>query len=242
MKYRALTLVVALVLAAPLSAAEEETAEEESKPLAGNIRFGFLSTTGNTETTTMNTSAEATYTLERWKHEASGAALYSDENNVTTAEAYEALWRSDWSMTDKDALFGRLIWRKDRFGGFATQFSQTVGYARKILTGEKHLLSADVGVGARQSEDQVGVDTDEAIYTAGVDYTWNFSDTAKFEQTLAVEVGSDNTFSESVSSVTTTLIGALSLVASHTIRHNSDVPVGTEKRDTRTAVSLQYDF
>jgi putative salt-induced outer membrane protein len=75
-----------------------------------------------------------------------------------------------------------------------------------------------------------------------MDYTWKFSDTAKFQQTLAVEVGNDNTFSESVSSVTTTLVGALSLVASHTIRHNSDVPIGTDKRDTRTAVSLQYDF
>jgi putative salt-induced outer membrane protein YdiY len=242
MKFRASMLVFVLVLAAPLHAAEEAAAEEEAGPLAGNVRFGFLSTTGNTETTTMNTGAEATYTLERWTHKASGSALYSDENNVTTAEAYEALWRSDWSMTDKDALFGRLIWRKDRFGGFATQFSQTIGYARKILTGEKHLLSADVGVGARQSEDQLGINTDEAIYTAGMDYTWKFSDTAKFQQTLAVEVGNDNTFSESVSSVTTTLVGALSLVASHTIRHNSDVPIGTDKRDTRTAVSLQYDF
>ena len=241
MKYRPVALAAALVLAAPIHAAEEE-AEEESGPLAGHIRFGFLSTTGNTETTTMNTGAEATYTLERWTHKASGSALYSDENNVTTAEAYEALWRSDWALTKKDALFGRLIWRKDRFGGFATQFSQTFGYSRKILTGEKHVLSADLGLGARQSEDQLGIDTDEVIYTAGADYTWNFSDTAKFQQTLAFEVGEENTFSESVSSVTTTLIGALSLVASHTIRHNSDVPIGTEKRDTRTAVSLQYDF
>jgi putative salt-induced outer membrane protein len=104
------------------------------------------------------------------------------------------------------------------------------------------VLSADLGLGARQSEDQLGVDTDEVIYTVGADYTWNFSETAKFQQTLAFEVGEENTFSESVSSITTTLIGALSLVASHTIRHNSDVPIGTEKRDTRTAVSLQYDF
>jgi putative salt-induced outer membrane protein YdiY len=242
MNYRLVSLAATLVLAAPIHAAEEEAEEEESSPLAGNVRFGYLSTTGNTETTSMNTSAEATYTLERWTHKASGSALYADENNVTTAEAYEALWRSDWSMTDKDALFGRLIWRKDRFGGFATQFSQTFGYSRKILTGEKHVLSADLGIGARQSEDQLGIDSEELIYTAGADYTWNFSDTAKFQQTLAFEVGEDNTFSESVTSVTTTLIGALSLVASHTIRHNSDVPVGTEKRDTRTAVSLQYDF
>ena len=65
MIFRPVVLAIALVLAAPIHAAEEEAEEEEVGPLAGNIRFGFLSTTGNTETTTMNTSAEATYTLDQ---------------------------------------------------------------------------------------------------------------------------------------------------------------------------------
>ena len=64
----------------------------------------------------------------------------------------------------------------------------------------------------------------------------------EFDQTFRVEVGSDNTFSESVTSITARLIGALNLVASYTIRNNSDVPLGTEKTDTRTAVSLEYAF
>ena len=46
----------------------------------------------------------------------------------------------------------------------------------------------------------------------------------------------------SVTSITARLIGALNLVASYTIRNNSDVPVGTEKTDTRTAISLEYAF
>ena len=56
------------------------------------------------------------------------------------------------------------------------------------------------------------------------------------------EVGSDNTFTESVSRVTAQLLGNLALVASYTIKHNSDVPVGTEKKDTYTALSLEYAF
>ena len=233
-------LIVAMVALAASSFAEE--AEEEAKPLAGNIKFGLLATSGNTETKTMRTGAEATYTLERWIHTAKAAAIYSEDTDVTTAEAYEASWRTDWTITDRDSVFGRLNWRKDRFGGFDTQFSQTLGYGRKILTGKVHFLNADLGAGARQSEDQLGVTNDEFIATAGLDYTWKFSDTAEFRQTVNLEVGEDNTFSEGVSSVSTTLIGAFRLVASYTIRHNSDVPVGTEKRDTRTEISLEYNF
>ena len=236
---RCYLIAVILALAVP-SLAEE--ADEETKPLAGNIKFGLLATSGNTETKTMNTGAEATYTLERWIHSAKAAAIYAEDSEVTTAEAYEASWRTDWTITDRDSVFGRLSWRKDRFGPFDTQFSQTLGYGRKILTGETHFLNADVGVGARQSQDQLGVDNDEFIVTGGVDYTWKFSETAEFGQTIDVEAGEDNTFSEAVTSVSTTLIGAFRLVASYTLRHNTDAPPGTDKRDTRTAISLEYNF
>jgi putative salt-induced outer membrane protein len=239
MRLQAWILFSALVFPPPAFAAEEE---EEKDPLEGNVKLGFLATSGNTETATLNTGFEATYTLERWTHKATGAAIYSEDTSVTTAEAYEAGWLSGWDLTEKDFLFGRLSWRKDRFGGFDTQFSQTLGYGRKILTGEVHTLTAGVGAGARQSEDQLGVSNDEVIFTGDLVYKWKFSETAAFDQTFAVEAGEDNTFSESVTSVSTTLIGAFRLVASYTIRHNSDVPVGTEKKDTRTAISLQYDF
>lgn len=239
MRFCKLLLLSTLVLAPPLFAAEEE---EEEKPLAGNIKFGYLATSGNTETKSMNTGAEATYTLERWIHAAKLAAIYAEDNSVTTAEAYEASWRSDWKWTDRDSIFGRLNWRKDRFGGFDTQFSQTLGYSRRILTGPVHELSGDLGAGARQSTDQLGVDTEEFILTLGLGYKWTFSETSDFQQTFAFEVGEDNTFSESVTSISATLVGALRLVGSYTIRNNSDVPIGTEKTDTRTAIVLEYNF
>jgi putative salt-induced outer membrane protein len=230
-----------LAVAMPVFAHEVEE-EEEEKPLVGNVTFGYLATSGNTETKSMNTGAEATYTLEKWVHYAKLAAIYAEDDGLTTAEAYEALWRSDWSLTDRDAIFGRLNWRKDRFGGFDTQFSQTVGYSRKILTGPVHELNGDLGAGARQSEDQLGVSTNEFIVTAGLSYKWILSETSDFSQTFAFEIGEDNTFSESVTSISATLVGQLRLVGSYTIRHNSDAPIGTEKRDTRTAIVLEYNF
>ena len=45
-----------------------------------------------------------------------------------------------------------------------------------------------------------------------------------------------------VQELTARLVGALNLVASYTIRNNSDVPIGTEKTDTRSAISLEYAF
>jgi putative salt-induced outer membrane protein len=237
MHLRSLVFLTSLALAAPLLAAEEE-----DDPLEGNVKFGYLATTGNTETSSLNTKFETKYIAGDWHHEALASAINASESKVTTAEAYEAGWKSGWDFTDRDYVFGRLNWRKDRFGPFDTQFSQTVGYGRHIIDTDAHDLEGEVGFGARQSEDQQGVNQNETIVTGLLNYTWSFSETSEFSQVFRVEVGGDNTFSESVTSITARLIGALNLVASYTIRNNSDVPVGTEKTDTRTAISLEYAF
>lgn len=236
----AVTCTIALLLAGPAVAQEEE--EEAADPFKGSFKFGYLATSGNTETSSLNTGVDATYTAGRWEHQALLSAINASEDDTTTAEAYEAAWKSGWDMTDRDYLFGQLDWRKDRFGAFDTQFSQTVGYGRRIIDTGVHLLKGELGAGARQSEDQFGVTADETIFTGSLRYTWQLSDTAEFDQLLRTEVGEDNTFSESVTAITTKLIGGFNLVASYTIKNNSEVPAGTEKTDTRTAIALEYGF
>jgi putative salt-induced outer membrane protein len=236
MHLRSLAFLASLALAAPLSAAEEDD------PLEGSVKFGYLATTGNTETSSLNTAFESRYVAGDWHHEATASAINASESKVTTAEAYEAGWKSGWDFTDRDYVFGRLNWRKDRFGGFDTQFSQTVGYGRHIIDTEAHSLDGELGFGARQSEDQQGVSSNETIGTAAMNYRWTFSETSEFGQSLRFEVGKENDFRESVTSITARLVGALNLVASYTIRRNSDVPVGAEKLDTRTAIALEYAF
>ena len=238
MAYRLFLVLGFVIMTMPVFAAEEE----EEDPFFGTISFGYLATTGNTETSSLDTQASATYRTGRWEHAASGQAFTSSESDVTNAEYYTARWRSRWDITERDFFFGRLNWRKDRFGAFDTQFSQTLGYGRRVLTGPRHTLNAEIGAGARQSKDQVGLKDDETIFFGGLDYVWKFSDTSNFSQEFTLEAGSENTFFESKSSVSAQLIGALSLVASYTIRANSDVPPDTEKRDTQTGISLEYKF
>ncbi len=236
-----LCLLAALALAAaPGFAAEEE--EEEEGPFSGTISFGFLGTSGNTETTSLDTKIGGEYVTGRWQHAAGGQAFTSSEDSETNAEYYTARWRTRWDLTPRDFLTFRLSWRKDRFGAFDTQFSQTLGYGRRVLDNEKHKLNLEAGAGLRQSEDQDGIDSDETVLSAGLDYTWNFSDTAKFQQVFLIEAGDENTYTESRTSVAARLIGELSLVASYVIRNNSDAPVGREKTDTQAAISLEYAF
>ena len=103
-------------------------------------------------------------------------------------------------------------------------------------------MNVELGVGARQSELQNGLEEDETILRAGAYYTLTLSETAEFRQSLTTEAGSDNTYIESISALAAKVWGDVALVASFTAKHNTDVPALTEETDTYTALSLEYAF
>ena len=237
MRLRGVAIMALLVLAAPLAAAQEQ-----ESPWAGTAKLGYLATSGNTDNSNLNAGFTVSYSIDDWKHSFAAVAISSAEGNTTTGEAYEAGWKSERNLSEKSFLFGQLDWRKNRFSGFATQFSQTVGYGRRFIDSEVHKLNGEIGFGARQSELIDGSDENEFIIRAGLDYKWQLSETAAFTQVLTIESGQENTYTESVTAVSSQLVGNLALVASYTIKNNTDVLPLIDKTDTYTAISLEYTF
>ena len=238
MNLRSLFMVAALT--APLALMAQQ--QEPESPWAGSATLGYLATSGNTETSTLNTGFEVGYTVGKWQHVFDGSAVNASENEVRTAESYSANWKSERNITDHDFLFGRLSWRKNLFSGFNTQFSQTVGYGRRLIDTDRHKLNGELGAGARQYTLQDGTSENETVFRGGIYYTWQFSETSQFRQDVTVEAGELNTYVETVTALSAQLIGDLALVASYTVKANSDVPPTTEKTDTYTALSLEYTF
>lgn len=217
-------------------------ADEAEGPWSGKATLGYLATSGNTENSNLNAAFEVAYAANKWLHEFRAAVISASDSDSTTAEAYDLGYRSERNFTETNFLFGRLDWRSDRFSTYEKQFSQTVGYGRRVISGDTHNLSIEVGAGARQSDLADGSSESELIFRAGANYVWTLSDTSKFKQDLNIEAGEVNTFLESVTAISASLVGNLSLVASYTVRHNTDVLPATEKTDTFTALSLEYLF
>lgn len=233
------TIVVLLLLvAAPVFAQEEEV----ESPWSGKATLGYLATSGNTENSTLNTGAELGYTTGAWAHVLRGLAINSTEDDATTAEAYELAFKSERSLSESNYLFGRLHWRSDRFSSYDSQFAQAVGYGRRLIDRAPHLLKGEIGVGARQSDLVDGSSENEVIATGGLDYTYTISETSEFTQLVGVEAGDTNTYILSITALRANLINSLALVASYTVKHNTDVLPGTDKTDTYTALSLEYAF
>ncbi len=142
----------------------------------------------------------------------------------------------------KSYLFASGDWRQDQFSGYSRQSTEAVGYGRKLVTTDKQTLSVEGGLGRKQATLVGGGDIDEGVLRGGLDYLLHLGETSQFTQKLLLEVGDTNRYTESTSALKARIRGNLALVASYVIKSNSDVPVGIEKTDRYTAISLEYGF
>ncbi|HEY1075979.1 MAG TPA: DUF481 domain-containing protein [Fontimonas sp.] len=231
MKHRSL-LLLACLAAAPAQA-----------QWANEVSLGYLASSGNTETETLNGKLGLVYKTAQWTNTFVGLAAYSTEQEETTAERYAASDKFDWNLSEVDYLFAAVDWEKDLFGGIRERTTETVGYGRHVLTGPVHLLDLEVGAGARQSElNDTRENEDDVIGRLLGKYQWTISETSQFAQAVKVESGEFNTYIESVSELKLAIVGDLFAALSYTVKHNSEVPDTADKTDTYTAVSLAYTF
>lgn len=240
--FRNSVLCATLILLSGAALSQAGSEAEEESPWSGSASLGFLSTSGNTDSTSYNAAFGIAYTQNQWVHAFDAAALGAEQTDVSTAEAYQAGWKSTYDFSEHNYLFGLVNWRKDRFSGVDQQISEAIGYGRRIIDTPKHLLNAELGVGHRSADLSDGTSESGVVGRAAVEYKWTFSETAAFEQTVSVESGSDNAFTESISALRARLLGDLAVVFSYTLRNNSDVPAGTVNTDKFTAISLEYAF
>lgn len=231
------------------NAAEEKA--EEAGPWSGRVLLGYLATGGNTENTSGNLEAGVNWDGERWHHTLSGRALGQSVDKDTTAESYKATYDAKFDLSERTYLFGLLDYNKNRFTSFPQQTFQFVGIGRRFIMTDKHALNAEAGIGASQSDTQLILpdgtrqstgSIDEFNWRASGDYKWTISETAWFAQALSVNGGSSNTFVESLTELGASIYGALALVLSYKIQHNTDVQPGTEETDTFASVNLEYAF
>jgi putative salt-induced outer membrane protein len=223
-------------------AATLSMAQDDEEGLSGKVALGYLATSGNSDSENLSLGFNGDYYADIWHHNLTGRSVKASTSGVTTAEAYGLSWQSDRELGEKSYLFGRAAWDKDKFSGYDQQIREVVGYGRHLIDSERHELNGEAGAGLRQSDLRDGTSEDETIARLSMDYSFQLSDTAEFEQLIGVESGSDNTYTESITRLTADVWTNLAVVLSYTIKRNSDVPIGTVKKDTFTAVSLEYSF
>ena len=242
-------LLSATLLSANSVVIAADAAAAEKSPWKSSAELGYVMTSGNSETSTINAKFDATHEKEKWRHnvhaEAFGASSTDQVTNVetTSAERYQLSGKSDYKYSEFNYVFGLANYDKDRFSGYEYQSTIAAGYGRRLINDEDMTLDLEIGPGLRVVKLDNAPDSDsEGILRLAGKFLWKVSDTATFTEDLSIDAGSDLTVSKSVTALTAKVNTSLAMKLSLTIKSNSVVPAGKEKTDSETAVTLVYSF
>ncbi len=231
---------------------------EETKPLTMDGEFGFIFTSGNTETTSASAGFKAKQELENWSNEYLIEGLYKkdtieaeDPDNPgetidverTSAQKFFASGQGNYKLENPDhRLFAFASYEDDRFSNFKYQATLAGGWNQKVWEDEKSSFDYSIGPGYTFAETQQGEDQDGVVVRGAINYGLTISETSRFTQTFSTEIGSDNTKSRAESALSAQIAGDLSMKLSIKFDHNTDVGPGVDKLDTETAITLVYSF
>lgn len=236
-------VIVAAALAAAPAAWAEDVEPTEKRPLRAEVGLGIAITDGNSDTTSVNASGDVRYGRGPWRHRGRAEAFRSSADSETTAERYQGTGKTDYHLNDRNYVYGLLGYEADRFSGYDYQATASLGYGRDLIVGDRVNLSAEAGVGGRRyKETDTGETDSEATLRFAGTLDWSISESATFTQELDTTIGDDMTVTNSTTSLSTQVVGNLAMKLAVHVRHISDVPPDTKKRDTKFTANLVYQF
>jgi putative salt-induced outer membrane protein len=237
---------VVVVLAALAPAAQAQW--------TGKAELGLLVASGNTESKAANSKLDMIHEGAKWRNTVGFAALYSEGEEFSTAERYEAKYQADYKITDHFSWFGSLRGEQDRFSAFAYQATVSTGGSYQFIDSPTTKLDASLGAGYRRSQPQELVKSDagevldrikgeadnEPVATLSSNYEHSFTESTRITNKFLAESGTDNTAVQDDIALSVNMTQSFALAVGFGVRYNSDPPPLAEDTDTLTTVNLVY--
>lgn len=237
-----MTLALALLAAALPAAAQEAPA----KKWKGTGEFSFVSANGNSKAQTSSAKGGFNYQFTPLMAlEMEGGGLGSRSQGVVTAEQYHAGEKISRKLTDRDYVFERYRWDRNRFARIAHRHDVSAGAGRELWKSAKDLLIAELAPGYVNEERVMEKRKSYASARAYAKYTRDlapgsrFSQDAEWVQSLADK---RDKLVNTETSLSAALNAKLALKNSFVWKHNSRPPQGTRKDDTIVSVALVATF
>ena len=224
----------------------------------GNAELAFLSTSGNTDTTSIGGGLEVNYNPKPWLFTLKGAALHAATDGVTTAENFTASMQASRDLTDHLDVFARAGWLRNRFSGINNIYNFDGGAGFKLLKSDTQFLRLEGGFGYTTEQDiVVGLIAPYRNYAnvrAGLGYKWQITKTASFSNDFSYLLDlsdSKNWFITDKAAIAVSISKIFALQASWTLLYRNEPPVKDastlpltryDKTDTATAVGLVAKF
>ena len=247
-RYSPMKLVALFIIIYLSSTLYAEESTKEESPWNGDVQFGYVMSSGNTESENLNGKISVEYKSTDWLQAAKLEAFSSSDQEITTAERYKFEYQANKNLEDNSYLFVNTTYENDRFSGFDYRATLSGGYGFRYYEANDMTLDTEFGLGYRYSVTDIdpisneSMDDSESLVRAAAKYKWQIGENRSLISDLTIEAGEETTITNFEVGFVTMIAGDLSLKVGYAARHTSEVPADKEKLDTVTSINLLYAF
>lgn len=235
----------ALAFLAAVAVSAASAADAPAKPWKDSAELSIVTTNGNSKNTTTSAKNLFNYSWTKTSLDVEAGGLGAKSQGRVTAEQYFAAEKLSYKVTDRDYVFERVRWDKDRFAGIKNRYDINGGAGRTLLKRPADELFAEVGPGVVFEQRTNGTKNNFGSARAYTKYVHQFSPTAKFSQDFEYLLNLKDT-ADSRHSAETALTAALnslfSVKVSYLWKRVNKPAAGFSKDDTITSVALIASF
>jgi putative salt-induced outer membrane protein len=241
----AAALALAASLAAPRAGPQAAAPDQPDQPaddgmprLEAHAELSFVKTSGNTSTSTLGLSGDATLRPGAWVVEFRTSMMRSRAEGVLNAASTTAVSRLSHPIWRGLSAFGQHDYLHDPFAGLGDRHQVTGGLEFAVLETDRHVLKIDAGFGfTNQSSSGRRL----AGGMTNVSYRWIISDTTEITHDTSWKFAfarPDARRLESTTAVTVGLTSILSLRVSHELRHQASPRPTFRQTDATMSTAL----
>lgn len=208
----------------------------------GNILASYNAQSGNTSKSSLSSNTTLTWFQKTNAYSIWGEAANHSADDRRNSEKYQAGARARHNLNDDNYLFTQGNWLSDRYNGYRSRNTLTVGYGRQVLKGPIHNLRLEAGPGVRHDEYYGGSRSTRVLAYGAVSYTYQLTNNTKFIQGLSILANGDATIN-SETGLNVDINKNLALKIAYNVTWNDNPPKSAPKHtDTKTSLSLVYSM
>ena len=231
---------------AAAEAAQAAAAREANSGLlhgwSGEGQAGAFLTTGNSDTSGIAVGIALHKESDHWRHNFRALTDYQRTAGVTSRSQWLAAYEPNYKFNDRLYAFGLGQWERDRYQGYTRRVTAAGGLGYRVINTDTTVLDLKAGPAWRSTHYTSGLSDSRMSGLAGMRFSLKLSPTVSFGESADLLVDSANTSLMSLTSLDAKLGSELSARLSYQINRESSPPVGFDRTDTVSRISLVYGF
>ncbi len=208
----------------------------------GQGELGAFASTGNNDSVGFSAGITLERDGEHWRNKLRATGDYQRTNGATSREAVLASWEPNYKFDDAMFAYGLAQYESDKFQGYRARYAASGGVGYRAWNSDTVTLDLKAGPAWRQTDYTVTGRESSLAALAGSNFSWKMSPSLTLLNTMDAYTETHRATLTSLTSLDAKLGKTLSARFSYRLAHESNPPVGVEKTDTLTRMSLVYGF